>query len=63
MFDKCPLDKEPLNRMHLELNHNIEVSDIEVLMQRGFLTGKKLKYTKRKGRIYKLIEYFANLFS
>ena len=47
--------------MHLELNNNIKVSDIEVLMQRGFLIEKKLEYTKRKGRIYKLFEYFFNL--
>ena len=61
MFGKCPLDKEPLTCMHLELNHDIKVPDIEVLMQKGFLIEKKLKYTKRKGRIYKLIEYFSNL--
>ena len=30
-------------------------------MQRDFLIEKKLKYTKIKGRIYKLIEYFSNL--
>ena len=61
MFGKCPLDKEPLTRMHLELNHDIKVPDIDVLMQKGFLIEKKLKYTKRKGRIYKFIEYFFNL--
>ena len=48
-------------RMHLELNHEIKVPDIEVLIQRGFLIENKLKYTKRKGRIYKLIQYFCNL--
>ena len=53
MFGKCSLDKEA--RMHLELNHDIKVPDIKVLMQRGFLIEKKLKYIKRKGRIYKLI--------
>ena len=30
-------------------------------MQRDFLIEKKLKHTKRKGRINKLIEYFSNL--
>ena len=61
MFGKCPLDKELLTRMHLELKHDIKVPDIEVLMQRGFLIEKKLKHTKRKVKIYKLIEYFSNL--
>ena len=43
MFGKCPLDNEPLTRMHLELNHDIKVPDIDVLMQKGFLIEKKLK--------------------
>ena len=36
MFGECPLDKkESLTWMHLELNHDIKVPDIEALMQRG----------------------------
>ena len=45
----------------LKLNHDIEVADIEILMKNDFLIEKELKYTKTKGRIYKLIEYFSNL--
>ena len=43
-----PLDKEPLTRMHLELNHDIKAPDIEVLIQRGFLIEKKLKHTRER---------------
>ena len=39
-----PLDKELLNCIHLELNHDVKIPDIEVLMQIGFLIEKKLKY-------------------
>ena len=60
MFVKCLLDNELLTCMHLELYHDFKVA-IEVLMQKSFLIEKKLKYRKRKGRIYKLIEYFSNL--
>ena len=44
MFGECPIDKELLTGIHLELNHDIKVPDIEVLMQMGFLIDKKLKY-------------------
>ena len=48
MFGKCPLDKESLTRIHLELNHDIKVPDIEVLIQRGFLMENKLKHRQSK---------------
>ena len=56
-----PSRQGTLTRMYLELNHDVKVPDIEVLMQRGFLIERKLKYIKRKERIYQLIQYFSNL--
>ena len=50
MFGKCPLDKELLTRMYIELNYDIKVPSIEVVMQRDFLIKKELKYTKNKGK-------------
>ena len=47
--------------MHLKLNDDIKAPNKEVLMQRGLLNWKQIKNTKKKGRIYKLIEYFTNL--
>ena len=52
MFVKYPLDKEPMTRMHLELNHDIKAPEIEELTQTGFLIEKKSKHAKRKGIIY-----------